>query len=292
MDSFISLELYSPHKAEIMAQRFDWIPALLECQENVVEHIRPLLGKVKEPQPDLGRGAGGDQMKLVDLAAEKAIVEVLLRRGLSFTLVSEESGIKEFGRKTKECYVTVDPIDGTTNLVRGLPFYCSSIAVSDGPLLSSVHAGLVADLFHGSTYTASKDKGAFRDGKRIAPSTVASLSDAVIGLDLNTYKDKQVAPQLSDLIQNTKHIRHFGANALELCYVAEGLTDAFVDIRRKLRTTDVAASFLVIKEAGGTITDPDGQPVDASLDPKHTLTFVASGNQSIHRSILSLIGTK
>ena len=62
MDSFISSELYSPHKAEIMEQSFDWIPALLECQENVVEHIRPLLGKVKEPQPDLGRGAGGDQM--------------------------------------------------------------------------------------------------------------------------------------------------------------------------------------------------------------------------------------
>jgi myo-inositol-1(or 4)-monophosphatase len=247
------------------------------------------LGKVREPQPDLGIGAGGDQMKLVDLSAEKAILEVLLKRGVSFTLVSEESGVKEFGDKAKECFVTVDPIDGTTNLVHGLPFYCSSVAISDGPMLSDVHTGLVADLFHGKTYTAQREKGAFKDGKKIATSSATSLSDAVIGLDLNTYKVKQIAPQLSELIQNTKHIRHFGANALELCFVAEGLTDAFVDIRGKLRTTDVAAGFLIVKEAGGTITNPEGEPVNANLDPKRTLTFIASGNQVMHKNILNMI---
>jgi myo-inositol-1(or 4)-monophosphatase len=272
-----------------MESSFGWIPILLECKENVLAHVGPQLNKVGEPQPDLGMGAGGDQMKLVDLAAEKAIVEVLLRRDVSFTLVSEESGVKEFGDRAKDCFVTVDPIDGTTNFVRGLPFYCSSIAISNGPLLSEVHTGLVADLFHGKTYTAQKEKGAFRDGKKIVTSSATSLSDAVIGVDLNTYKVKRIAPQLSELIQNTKHIRHFGANALELCFVAEGLTDAFVDIRGKLRTTDVAAGFLIVREAGGTITNPQGEPVDACLEPKGTLAFVASGNQTIHRSILNVI---
>jgi myo-inositol-1(or 4)-monophosphatase len=272
-----------------MESSFGWIPILLECKENVLAHVGPQLNRVGEPQPDLGMGAGGDQMKLVDLAAEKAIVEVLLRRDVSFTLVSEESGVKEFGDKAKDCFVTVDPIDGTTNFVRGLPFYCSSIAISNGPLLSEVHTGLVADLFHGKTYTAQKEKGAFRDGKKIVTSSATSLSDAVIGVDLNTYKVKRIAPQLSELIQNTKHIRHFGANALELCFVAEGLTDAFVDIRGKLRTTDVAAGFLIVREAGGTITNPQGEPVDAFLEPKGTLAFVASGNQTIHRSILNVI---
>ena len=127
-------------------------------------------------------------MKLVDLAAEKAIVEVLLKHGISFTLVSEESGIKEYGSQAKDCYVTVDPIDGTTNLVRGLPFYCSSIAVSHKPLLSDVYAALVTDLFHGTTYTATQGKGAFLNGERISTSVVTSLEEAVIGLDLNTYK--------------------------------------------------------------------------------------------------------
>ena len=275
-----------------MESKDDWLSILLECKENILAHVCPLLKTQKEPQPDLGTGAGGDKMKLVDLAAEKAIVEVLLHHNASFTLVSEESGIKEYGGDPKTCYVTVDPIDGTTNFVRGLPFFCSSIAVSHKPLLSDVFAGMVVDLFHGTTYTAAKDRGAFRDNAKISTSTVTSLSEAVIGLDLNTYKSKQITTQLSELIQETRHIRHFGANALELCFVADGLTDAFVDIRGKLRTTDVAAGFLVLKEAGGTISTIDGNPVDAELDPKNTLTFVASGNSQIHREILSLMKSK
>ena len=275
-----------------MKPEINWVPILLQCKENVLKHVRPLLCTLKEPQPDLGRGAGGDQMKLVDLAAEKAIMEVLTQHSLSFTLVSEESGISENGDTPQELYVTVDPIDGTTNLVRGLPFYCTSIAVSYQPFLSQVFAGLVTDLHHGTTYHAVTGKGAFRNGEKIATSTTASLEEAVIGLDLNTYKIKEIAPKLSDLIQHTKHIRHFGANALELCFVAEGLTDAFVDIRGKLRTTDVAAGFLILKEAGGILTAPDGQRFDVKLDPKQTVTFIASGNSTIHEAILNLLKQK
>jgi myo-inositol-1(or 4)-monophosphatase len=275
-----------------MEPKADWLPILLKCKENVLKHVCPLLKTQREPQPDLGTGAGGDQMKLVDLAAEKAIVEVLLKHDTSFTLISEESGIKEYGNRPENCYVTVDPIDGTTNLTRGLPFFCTSVAISSKPFLSDVHAGMVTDLFHGTTYTAAKGKGAFRDGEKISTSTITSLEEAVIGLDLNSYKVKQIAPQLSELIQETKHIRHFGANALELCFVAEGLTDAFVDIRGKLRTTDVAAAFLILKEAGGTISAPEGKPVDVSLDPKNTLIFVASGNPQIHKAILNSIKPK
>jgi myo-inositol-1(or 4)-monophosphatase len=76
---------------------------------------------------------------------------------------------------------------------------------------------------------------------------------------------------------------------LELCFVADGSTDAFVDIRGKLRTTDVAAAFLILKEAGAIITTPDNQPVNMELDPKNTLSFVASGNMQIHEKILNLV---
>jgi myo-inositol-1(or 4)-monophosphatase len=242
------------------------------------------------PQPDLGVGAGGDKTKLVDLAAEKAIVETLLQNGLSFTLVSEESGIQAYGASPREFYVTVDPIDGTTNFIRGLPFYCTSIAVSAKLSLSSVFAACVTDLFHDVTYTTVADKeGAFRDGKEIKPSSTTTLDEAIIGVDLNTYKVKAVAPKLDKLFHETKHVRHFGANALELCYVAEGLTDAFVDIRGKLRTTDVAAGFFIVKQAGGIVTSPEGGPVDAELDPRGTVKFVASGNRRIHERILSLL---
>jgi myo-inositol-1(or 4)-monophosphatase len=272
-----------------MQSQNDWLKILVHCKENVKERISPHLKTLREPQPDLGRGAGGDPMKPVDLAAEKAIIEVLQQSGASFTLISEESGVKEFGENPAQCYVTVDPIDGTTNLVRGLPFYASSIAVSTKPALSAVFAALVTDLVHDTTYTAMEGKGAYRDGEKVVSSKSESLEDAVVGLDLNSYKVKEIAPKLTGLIQKTKHIRHFGANALELCYVADGTTDAFIDIRGKLRTTDMAAAFLIVKEAGGTVTTPTGEALDVKLDPQQKIKFIASGNTKIHKTLLSLV---
>jgi myo-inositol-1(or 4)-monophosphatase len=272
-----------------MQSQNDWLQILVHCKENVKERIRPHLKTAREPQPDLGKGAGGDPIKPVDLAAEKAIVEVLQMHSVSFTLISEESGVKEFGENPKQCYVTVDPIDGTNNLVRGIPFYASSIAISAKPALSTVYAALVTDLFRDTTYTAQEGKGAYRDGEKIDSSTLESLDEAMVGLDLNSYKVTEIAPQLTALIQKTKHIRHFGANALELCYVADGTTDAFIDIRGKLRTTDMAAAFLIVKEAGGTITTPEGHDLDVKLDPKQKIKFIASGNKQLHETILSLV---
>ena len=272
-----------------MKPEVDWQKILIECKNKVQTAIKPYQKSIKEPQPNLGVGAGGDAMKPMDLAAETAILDTLKRHEVSFTLISEESGVKKFGETPGECFVTVDPIDGSTNFMHGLPFYCCSIAVSIKRMLGDVYVGMVADLVHGATYTAIEGEGAFRNGEKIKPSTTTVLRDAVIGLDLNTYKVKEIVPRLTGLIAETKHIRHFGANALELCFVADGSTDAFVDIRGKLRTTDVAASFLIVKESGGIITTPDNQTVNVELDPQKTLSFVTSGNSEIHKKILNLV---
>ena len=148
-----------------MKTQIDWQQILLECKSNIQKNIKPCLKTLKEPQPELGVGAGGDMIKPVDLAAETAIVETLKHHDVSFTLVSEESGIKEYGAKPKECYLCVDPIDGTTNLTHSLPFYCSSIAVSSKPELGGVYAGMVVDLVHDETFMALKGKGAYRNGE-------------------------------------------------------------------------------------------------------------------------------
>ncbi|MGD6852171.1 MAG: inositol monophosphatase family protein [Candidatus Bathyarchaeia archaeon] len=267
----------------------DWQQILSECQNNVQAAIIPSLATIRMPQPNLGMNAGGDMMKPVDLAAETAIVNTLKGDDVSFTLISEESGTKKFGGSPQTCYVTVDPIDGTTNLTHGLPFYASSIAVSSKPELASVYAGMVADLAHGVTYMAFEGKGAYRNGKPIHTSKTNSLDEAVVGLDINTYKTKADVETFTKIIHDTKHTRHFGANALEICYVAEGLTDAFIDLRSKIRTTDVAAGFLIAKEAGATVTDSKNQPINVPLDPKQTLNFIASANREIHKQILSLV---
>lgn len=273
-----------------MDTAIDWLNVFAECEKTLRAKIQHLDEKGK-PQPNLGIGAGGDPIKLVDLAAENAIIEVVQRHSSSFTLISEEAGIRKFGQNPERCFITIDPIDGTTNFTHGLPFYCSSIAVSDKPVISQVFAALVVDLNNNISYTATKGKGAYKQGKQISPSPTTSLNEAVVGLDLNTFRLPQVATSLSNFIQQTKHIRHFGANALELCYVADGLTDAFVDIRGKLRTTDIAAAFLILKEAGGTITSPEGQAIEMKLDPKQKLKFIASGNKQIHKKILRFVKT-
>jgi myo-inositol-1(or 4)-monophosphatase len=272
-----------------MPRHFNWLQILNQCKRRVQKQIHPLLKSARHLQPDLGVGAGGDPIKQIDLAAEEAIVNTLVGHGISFTLISEESGLKEYGRNPSKCYATTDPVDGTTNLTRGIPFYATSIAISAKPMLSSVHAALVADLFHDVAYTAQKGRGAYRDGKRIVPSGNTSLEEAVIGVDLNSYKVQKIALQLTNLIQNTKHTRHFGANALELCYVADGTTDGFIDIRGKLRATDMAAGWLIIREAGAQIGSPEGRTLNVKLSPKQKVKFVASGNREMHRVILNLL---
>ena len=272
-----------------MKRRTRWMRILIQCKKNIEEQTNPLLEGLKEPQSNLGVGAGGDPTKQIDLVAERAIVNTIKKHETSFTLISEESGVEEYGEAPQKQYVTADPIDGTTNLMRGLPFYATSIAVSTKPTLETVHTALVADLFHRVTYTAQKGKGACRNSQRITPSKNTSLEEAVVGIDLNTYKIQEITPRLTGIVQKTKHIRHFGANALELCYVADGTTDGFIDIRGKLRATDIAAAWLINQEAGAKITTPEGQPLNIRLDPKQNVSFVAAANQKIHETMLNLI---
>ena len=267
----------------------EWMPILLECARNVGRNIAPLIRNANKPGLSFGIGAGGDPMRQVDLAAERAVVDTLLAHEISFTLISEESGIMRYGDKPEESYVVVDPIDGTTNLTRGIPFYATSIAVSTKPEMQFVHAALVSDLFHNVTYTAERGCGAHRDGRRIYPSTEDSLDEVVIGVDLNTYKVREIAPRITGLLAKARHIRHLGANSLELCYVADGTTDAFIDIRGKLRVTDTAAAWLIVNEAGAKITTPTGEPLNARLDPRERVTFVAAGNERLHKIILDHI---
>jgi myo-inositol-1(or 4)-monophosphatase len=270
-----------------MVRPQSWRQVLIECKSNVRSRISSFLKTLNQPQPDLGVGAGGDRIKRVDLAAEDAIINTIKEHAISFVLISEESGIKEHGENSAGCYVTIDPVDGTTNMIRGIPFYATSIAVSTRPTLESVHTALVADLSHGTTYFAQKGKGACCNGEKITPSRLSSLEEAVIGVDMNTLKIQELIPKLTYLLRNTKHIRHLGANALELCYVADGTTDAFIDVRGKLRTTDMAAASLIIREAGARITTPEGKLLNAKLDPSQRVCFVAAANQEIHKNVLA-----
>ncbi|MFQ6064487.1 MAG: inositol monophosphatase family protein [Candidatus Bathyarchaeia archaeon] len=261
---------------------------LKECAQKIAEKALPLVAK-PEAAKTYGRGAGGDQMKKIDLIAEKALIEVLEENNASCTLISEESGTKKIGSEPSEYYLTTDPIDGTTNAVRGLPFVATSLATSRTKNISDIDTALVSDILHNVTYTATRGQGAHRNGQKIKPSIISSLKETVIGIDLGTPKSKESIPNFVALLQKTKHLRHLGANALEICYVADGTTDAFIDVRGKLRVTDVAAAYLILLEAGGTMTTPEGKGLDVPLTPTQTVSFIATANKQLHEVVASLL---
>jgi len=271
-----------------MIKKSEWIDILIKCKNNVQNKIEKIEVE-KQPQRELGIGAGGDKIKMVDIIAEKAIINTIKNMDISFTLISEDSGIKKYGKSPNDCYITVDPIDGTTNFTRGIPFYATSIAVSEKPIIDSIHTALVADLNRGVTYTAQKEEGSFRENQKLSTTKNELTEETVVSLDLNTYKIQNITHKINSIIKNTKHIRHLGANALELCYIADGKIDAFIDMRQIFRVTDIAAAWLIIKEAGGKITSLQNEPLKNRLSPKQKLSFIASANKVIHKEILNLM---
>jgi len=255
--------------------------SLLEvCLQKIRNQILPLIGST-EAGIEFGTGAGGDIIKKIDLVAENAIIQTLENYDVSCTLISEETGTKKIGPKPSEFYVTADPIDGTTNALRGLPFIATSIATSETPHLHEVETALVSDIFHNITYTAKRHQGAFRNEKKIKPSLITSLEKAVVGVDFNTVRFEKLATRLMPVLQKSRHLRHLGANALELCYVADGTTDAFIDLRGKLRVTDIAAAYLILLEAGGIMVTPEGTELNAPLDAVQRVSFIATSNMPL-----------
>lgn len=265
----------------------NWLEILTDATQRIKAEVTSLL---KNPiaKKTYGIGAGGDPKKHIDLEAERVLVETLADHNLSFTLISEETGVRSFG-SNPAYYVTADPIDGTTNTLRGLPFSCTSIAISKIPRLDTIEAAAIADLFHDATYLAQKNQGAYCNEREIIPALTESLDEAVIGLDFNTYKVVELSAKLNSLLTATKHLRHLGANALELCYVADGTTDAFIDLRGKLRTTDIAAAVLIIQEAGAKITTLQNTTLKNQLDPKETVSFIATANATLHKILLETL---
>lgn len=266
----------------------DWLTILRECAQRIRREVLPFFST---PNADIsfGKGAGGDTMKKIDLIAEKAIMETLEETKVSCTLVSEETGIKKFGSSPHEYYLTTDPIDGTTNAIRGIPFIATSMAISKAPYLQEVQTALVSDLFHNVIYTAIREKGARKNGSEIKPSSTSSFEKAVIGVDLNAVGTTELVKRLAKMLGNTKHLRHLGANALEICYVADGLTDAFIDLRGKLRVTDVAAAYLILREAGGIMVTPDGGEINVPLAATQRVSFVAVANETLYKTIIESI---
>ena len=267
---------------------------LTEAAKNVYNEIKDLLGTI-DGGSKISLGAGGDISRKIDIVAEKAVLNTIKSNNISITIIGEECGIVNLNKSSSsnnnnEGFLIMDAVDGTTNAIRGLPFSCCSLAFANEFKLSSVIDAVVLDLFTGDIYSASKEKGSFFNNKKIHVknedfNSIESLEDLksldiLIGTNVSGVPSN-ILNEISKVLLFSTHIRHFGANALELCYFARGFMDAYIDIREKIRTTDMAAGYLIAKEAGGKLYSPNGQELDSDLGLKTKLSFYAVSNKKI-----------
>jgi myo-inositol-1(or 4)-monophosphatase len=221
---------------------------LLQVLNEAAHAVRVALDGLDEWGP---AGTRPGQYRL-DLAADAAALPIL--HGAGLTVLSEESGVT--GDPTASLLAVIDPVDGSTNAHRGIPFFATSICVldADGPLV-----GLVVNQATGTRFEAARGAGARRDGEAIAPSGCRDLSSAIVGIS-----------GFPGTHPGWAQFRALGAAALEFCAVAEGVLDAYSVVGRStLYGWDYLAGLLICHEAGAvTLERDDADPVVRDAQPR------------------------
>ncbi|HLF68915.1 MAG TPA: inositol monophosphatase family protein [Gaiellaceae bacterium] len=236
----------------------DW---LATCRLSV-EDIRHVLGRLPtraEREPVLRRGQGGDDTTAIDHAAEEAVVERLAATGEDFVLVSEELGTRAFGAGGPR-HVVVDPIDGSVNAKRGIPFFSFSLALAEGPAMGDVVFGYVYDFGSGEEWTAERGRGAFLDGQRLG---ATGPKDTIEILSFEATTTPAIAERIDGVVGLAGRLRVMGSLALSLCHLAAGRVDAVCSLKGA-RSVDIAAAQLLVRERGLAIELVDEPPLAAA----------------------------
>ncbi len=245
-----------------------------------VEDVRRVLAELPtrlEREPVVGRGLGGDDTTAVDQAAEDAIV-ARFRALDDVTIVSEEVGRLGDGRTV----VVIDPIDGSLNAKRGIPFFSVSVAVADGDRMGDVHFGYVYDFGSGEEWVAHRGEGATLNGERLT----VRPKDTIEILSFEATLTSLVARDAPKVAELAYRLRIMGSLALSLCHLAAGRVDAVCSLKRA-RSVDIAAGQLLVREAGLAIElFDDPRPFEeAELDLEGRSRVAAAGTTELCRQV-------
>jgi myo-inositol-1(or 4)-monophosphatase len=223
------------------------------------------------------RKNANDFVSVIDKSAERAIIDTLAAKYPGHAFKAEESGEAGTSRYTW----VIDPLDGTTNFLQGIPYYCVSIALQ---IDDTIAVGVIYDPTSGRLFTATRGHGAFLDGVRIHVSSRPGLTEAVVGTGLPfrdwSYLDDYLA-SLRVIMQRCAGIRRPGAAALDLASVSAGWIDGHWE--KGLNAWDMAAGSLLIQEAGGVVTTFNGS--EAFLNSGQVL----AGAPGVHAELLDVL---
>jgi myo-inositol-1(or 4)-monophosphatase len=205
--------------------------------------------RLKFSDEHIEKKAKNDLVSYVDKNAETLIVSELQKYFPDYGFIAEEN--KELEKKDYNWII--DPLDGTTNFIHGIPCYAVSIGLEHkGEIL----AGVVHEVSRNESFYAWKDGGAFLNGTKINVSRSATLNDSLIatGFPVNNFEKMQAVLSSADhFMRNTRGIRRIGSAASDLCFLACGRVDAFYEFN--LNAWDVAAGIIIVQEAGGKVSD-------------------------------------
>jgi myo-inositol-1(or 4)-monophosphatase len=218
-----------------------------------------------------------DPVTAVDRAAERAIVQLVAHERPDDAIVAEEAGGDEYAGR----HWLIDPLDGTVNFIRGIPQISVSIALWEGvdPLV-----GVVLDPLRDELFTAAAGQGARLGGSVIAVTGTDTLERAVVATGFPYDHGEHAAEYVTALgavLAKVNGIRRFGSAALDLAWVAAGRYDAYFELG--VAPWDQAAGIVLVREAGGMVTDPFGTP------SVPVTSMVLASNSILHQSLADII---
>ncbi|MFX1558329.1 MAG: inositol monophosphatase family protein [Promethearchaeota archaeon] len=244
----------------------------------VYKKIHPLIG-MKEAAQKSELGAGGDITMLIDTVAENVIIESLKQLNVDILLISEEIGEIFIGNRDRAIkskrVLIVDPLDGSNNAVRGIPYSSVSLAYAEGTHMKDIIKAVIIDIYTKDVYWAVKNKGAFLNNNPISVSEIDITEKCFFELNLPMKNLFTYINKLAPIIKRFYRVRILGSSALTLCHIAKGSMEAFINLRTSNRLVDVAAGFLILKEAGGKIFSINGTAIDRELSINTKFPFVA-----------------
>ena len=229
----------------------------------------------------------GDKTLRLDQSAEDTIVAILERSDTIYLILTEEQGLITPEGKP-EYLAIIDPIDGSTNLERGIPLCSvglSAVPFSDAMTTDDVEFSIIDSFFTKETYTAEKGKGARLNGRTIEVRTNSDSSKAIISYDTKKSMKEDFGTHSLSALQGVYDIRRTGSNLLDLCWTASGALDAMVDLRDILPIVHVSGTHMV-NEAGGFVLDAKGNRLLQDFDMTKRMSFIAASSEKLARSIL------
>jgi myo-inositol-1(or 4)-monophosphatase len=253
----------------------DWVEV---CRASVAD-VRRVLADLPtrvEREPVVGHGLGGDDTTAIDRAAEEAILARFAE--LDVTVVSEEAGRIGNG----SLLVVIDPIDGSLNAKRGIPFFSLSVALADGERMRDVSLGYVYDFGTGEEWIARRGGGAALNGEplHVRPKRAIEI------LCFEATRTALVARDAPKVVAHAHRLRIMGSLALSLCHLAAGRVDAVCSLK-PARSVDIAAAQLLVRELGLAIElfDDARAFAEAELDLEGRSRVVAAGTPELCRQV-------